>query len=463
MPPPTDFLVLPPWVVIAVAAVGLTLALIRPYLAFLLAVCLPVAASMRTTTFTRIDVPGAYVNLQDAALAIGLAAVLLDSLRQRYMIRVRAVAAAMITVLLIGAALTTFQYGLSYFTVRALRWGLTVPLYFVIGDNILRSDRRRVVFFRTLLVATVVAAVQQIVYYFGRVGGGGVAESLAARTTAFQMAHCEIWLLAGPLLVGGHIRRVWLQLPIALLFLGAVLTVQSRNTIVAFVGALPVLHLWLLRRRALTRQIRLLMIGVFLLLVTTVAIVFLGAGDLITSYTGRIVETASDWDTAVQRETRVEAALTELKDFMESSLVFGRGLDYFTHAHDLAIESDAGLPGFGHVGYVTYLSQLGIVGFVVYAIWFPCFVLRRARAAYNTFACPSPIDHMAALTAAMFLYGVLQFFITNHYLAQDVLSGVLAGFVASLYHEKHRGLIPQPRPVRLTTLSPAHVSTPRRN
>ncbi len=397
--------------------IGGILVLYRPYWAFLFAVFLSIGLSMETQSFTRTEELGAFFTMYDAVLIIFIAAFLFDSEK---IVTAPAVIFAMLAVLVIGLLQSVILLGLFYGPLRIFRWAITIPVLFVIAASMVRGEARLKSFLLTLIVAAVAAEVQHlfIVGEANRV----VSDVTQMRTVLFIGSASEAWLLAGPYVASGLIPHPWLQVAIGTLFLLANVSHQTRSIALGFLGGLPLFYLWLIKGQPVLAAKKLkgffclLMIGAILLAVT-------GFSEMASSYQGRLFNTFTKQGEG-DNISRVRAIHYELRAWLDSNLITGQGLSY----QDIYRRKLEGV-AFGHLGYIAYLSQLGIIGFLVYGVWFPAAVLRRARRIIKTAGASPVVLHLACLTGACFLMQALIFAMSGSYLQRLPVPGLLAGAV----------------------------------
>lgn len=423
--------VFPGFTIFILLAIGITLAVWKPFRGYLFSLFIPVALPIPTMTFTRFEGLGPYFNLYDACLVVMLTSVAVKAGRSQAISRLPMVPLAMLGVLFLGVIITTMHYGFYYETLRALRWGINVPLYFLGAFVMLRDERRHSSLLLTLFLGAVIAELQHLYFVLTNPALGDESQLGLLRSSMFQMAKSESWLLAGPYIVVRTIKWPWLQVSAAILFLAAAITTQTRTLALGLGGGFILYWLFFVRLDA-ARSRKYLPIAILAALITILIVIpRLNLGDVALGFTERLTDFAELGATDESAVGRIQALSLESSDWYEGgpvALIFGNGLDYFTQKYMLVQTDTATDASFGHVGYVTYLSQLGLIGFLIYAVWFPFVIVRRAMVLYRTSRNPAT-RHLAALGGAAFLYCAVAFIFSGHYLVTDVLAGTLAGFV----------------------------------
>jgi hypothetical protein len=422
--------------IVLMLVLGLLLTVFRPFVGFLISVVVPISLNSHTMTFTRIA--GPYFNLYDACALVGILALAASLIRERRRLIVPRIVLAMGGVLLTGFSLSTVQFGYTYETLRALRWAITLPLYCVMGANMVNTPTRCRSLLLTSFAGALFAKLQHLwVVTTGRLIGLGGSK---LRVMGFGTAKSEAWLVAGPYAVRGKIAHPVIQIAAGALFLAATITHQTRTVAVAIVGALPLHYAWFRTKQASGGIVRTLVVGAILCGLTLFALGQLGLTDTMQNYADRITQTIETRGGDSSAEARKLAVRIEVEDWLESGLLVGNGLFYFQR-YGSGVEGVYDEGGFGHVGYVTYLSQLGLVGFLVYAIIFPLMVLRNTRRIIKDSRLPEFIRYLGILTAAIFLYCAVAFAFTNHFLWTEILPGVCGGF--SLTALRHATIMPR--------------------
>lgn len=419
------------WGVLAIIlCIGIVLVFMSPYWAFLFAVFMSISMSQTTVTYTRTEELGAYFNLYDACLIVAILALVWD---QKKSFALPKPAMALLLVLLMGFFNSMLTLGFTYGGLRALRWAVTLPLYFILAANLVRGKARVKALLLTLILGAVAAELQHMAMVIRYRGVADNPDLL--RTIKFYVAGSDAWLLAGPYLVEGCILHPLIQMGIGGLFFLANISHQTRSVALGFMGGLLVYVLCFLRGpnsfrlQRLKGFVFLALLGIFLVAIT-------GFSGLAERYAERLAGTFSGNEAEAPIDDRLNALKLETQDWLEGNVLIGRGLDYFQiHGKELIKFNRKGGVAFGHLGYVTYLSQLGLIGFLVYAVYFPFAVIFRSRRIMQTPDISPVVAHLAALTGACFILQAVTFLFSSSYLITWIVPGVLAGAVWALSRE----------------------------
>jgi hypothetical protein len=419
------------WIILPVTLfLGLFLIIFRPYWAFLFSIFVSLSMSAKTLISTRMQETGAFFNLYDACLIIALLSCFIDVFSSKNNFKMPKMALTLLTLVTLGFINTAFSpLRFSYPVLRAYRWAITLPMFFIIAANMVRDEKRVKSLLLTLVAATFLAEAQ---YYFlaASLNVGNIAneDPEALRSTLFELSSPEVWLLAGPYMIAGRMLRPWVQLGVGCVILAGFLLLQSRGASIAFFLTLAVYHLWFLKGPNAFHLKRIIpLIKICFAAILLLAIFNLTA--LPKSTWDKINRTVADQEAM---EPRKNDAIVEGRDFLHGNIytmLLGNGLSYYEiyYKNPSLAGKLPGKVGFGHVGYITYLSQLGIVGFLVYALLFPASVILPAKRLFARTDTSSAINYLAAVVGACFLYKSLWFIFTNSYLTVHIYPGILAG------------------------------------
>jgi hypothetical protein len=416
------------WVGLAIPLlIGLVLIFFRPYWAFLFATFVAISFSNDTLVFTRTEELGAYFNVFDALLIISLLAFIMDR-KPRLVLPSPVI--ALVSVLSFGALFSALGLGFSLGILRIYRLAVTLPIEFFLAANLVYDEKRIRALLLVLIAGALVAEIQHLFLVFKV---SELTEDTGfLRTIKFYMAGSESWLLAGPYIAAGSIPHPFIQLGIGALFLAANLTHQTRSIALAFVVAMFGFYLWFTAGTHSYRwkrfKIILVVIGITMMVVIPSTLL----KDLTYAYGNRLAKTVTREDPTAGL-TRINAFKVEMHDWLSGNplvLMFGNGLGYWTTPHyklTLHRRDFRERIAWGHLGYISYLSQFGILGFLIYGIWFPVAVLRRARRLVKLPGLSPAVMHLALLTGACFILQAIMFLFTHGYLVRYFLPGLLGG------------------------------------
>jgi drug/metabolite transporter (DMT)-like permease len=399
------------WIGLAGALlVGIILLVFQPYKAFLYAVFISLALSMKTASFTRTEELGAFFNLYDACFLIAIMAFLFD---RRRTLSIPKPILAFCGVLLLGFVCSWAQYGMNYYLIRNLRWCITLPLAFLLAHNLVRGDDRIKSFLWTLLLAAVVAEIQHM--FFVVLARSAVIDA-TSRTIAFGMAYSFVWLLSGPFVVAGRIPRPRMQIAIAVLFLIATISGETRSIVIGYVGGLVVYYFWLIKGPNGFRWQRFKMLS-YIFIIGGLMTVVVGFSDMATSFMDRLVATTTA-KTALKAGTQSRELTLEIEmnDWLKGNILIGRGMNYYYSLYGAGKKGTGSDVAWGHLGYVTYLSQYGIIGFLIFGLYFPGAMVFRARRIIRLPDIPPATLYLALLAGACFIIQPLIFLFSGSFL-----------------------------------------------
>ena len=435
-----------PSVLIPVSLVlGLLLAASRPYAAFLAAVFVIVAGGGEYLNATRTEALGPYLNLLDAWTAVSLAAMVFDLERRRRKIRAPVYVPLLLMLLAFATVQDFARYGVSYESVRALRWAIQFPLAVLVGANLVTDAQRARRLLQALLGGAVAAALMHFAYIAVRFDARQLAAGSyqAIRTVIFLDGGLTPALLvtavAWPVGRGPEGRPLGLAKLLGLLVAGTLFVASmalslTRSVWIATVAALPAAAMVYRHRERRRPAGRRAALGPLL---ATMAVLAVVASVTVASLfpqisLGRVVVERVEglFDPEINRVsvgTRRAAAEIELGDWLDGTLLLGRGLFFFQEHMREREEATLAQYGFGHLGYVTYLSQLGLVGLLLYGVYVPVAVVGDSRRTWRSAEAPAS-RYLALLAGCCILYHAIMFAMSSSLLMLWTFApGILAG------------------------------------
>ena len=417
------------WLILPITLViGLFLVLSRPYSAFIFATFISIAFGQQTLLFTKIPGMG-FISLLDICLIISIAAWIKEILAKKQGLILPKPAIACLIVLFIGFFQSAFRYDQFYLTVRSLRWAIGLPIFFIITANLVTDEKRVKSLLWVLLIGGILASLQ---HGFWLLQVGKTVDIFTnpelLRNISF-LRNQESWLIAGPFIIARRIPKPWLQLAVAILFLGIFLTQQTRSLAIGVIGAIIIYYLWFVKDSATKQK------GITLLV-----IVFLGAlmllqfsnfSGLAENYLERLLGLTDTEQSYSSLDTRQNTFNIEMRDWWQGNVILGEGLFYYQrvgYGLEGVTTADIGRIAYNHLGYVAYLSQLGVVGFLVYGIWLPISVVLRAKQVFNSYTQIPAIRYMAAITGSTFISSIIIFTFSSSFISgYVVIPGIIAG------------------------------------
>jgi hypothetical protein len=374
----------PQFVIPVVLGVGIFLAVVRPYTAFLFALVLLTAGDATKLNQTRVSALGPYFNLSDACMLVALTGFFFDRVAGKRPIRTPQIVFLMCFVLIIATVQSFWRFGWTYETMRAFRWAIDMPVALFLGANLVTSVDRTRGLIRSLLIGALLAAIQHLLL----VADIWRTQSLDMRTfhvmrTIVYWAGCmpAAFILTAAIwqMPAGHVKKGLFTLA-GLLFFGTVFMNQTRSLWISMAATVPCLLCVFKSSRRVFRAARfVLLIAVVLVATGLIAGRIMPGLDVFKLAGKRLVDLSSE---KTQSGTRQRAFQAEMREWSDGTLVFGRGL-YFYQVLPFFPDNPARKIAFGHLGYVTYLSQMGLLGVFVYGLCLPFGAVRDARWLWN--------------------------------------------------------------------------------
>jgi hypothetical protein len=431
----------PESVLVTVLVIGLLLAVFRPYMALLLSVFLLTAGNIGDLNQTRTSLLGPYLNLGDACLLIAVVALFIENMRSKMPLLLPQVVLLLLLVLTIGLYQSLWKLGLTYETMRAYRWGLELPLSLFLGANFVTSAARAKKLVGALFCGAALTALQHILFVWTAWRQLDVQAYSAIRTIGFW-GGCMASAFLVTAVIWKPPANMWKKIVLVVagvLFLATLLMNQTRSLWFATAGAIPLLVLLFKRTNRLASLMRYTVITVVVILGTALVVRQVLPGlsffDLTTS---RFEMLMDDNTRKMQTSTRERSFYIEMNNWMDGTLVFGRGL-YFFQTFRNPKEDWREYAAFGHLGYVTYLSQLGLIGFLVYGLYLPLSIIRDGRWLWYHSDDPA-IRYTALLGTASMICLSIMFIISSQFLSSGYAApGVLYGAIWALAR--------QPKPI----------------
>jgi hypothetical protein len=433
----------PQFAILAVLGIGILLAILKPYKAFLLALVLLTAGNATIFNQTRTSLLGPYLNLGDACLLVVIMALFFDRYRSKKPLRVPQVVPLILFALTISALQSFWKLGWTYETARAYRWGLQLPIAYFLGANLVTSSNRAKGLLAALLCGAVLSALQHLFFILTVWSLKSLnMQSYHLMRTIDYLGGClspaflvtaVIWKLPG------NIRNKIFSLTTGLLFLASLFLNQTRSVWLATVGAIGCLLVLFKRRRRVTNVMKFGVIIVLMVFAMAWVCQQVMPGlDVSELAVDRIRLLLADDTRNMHMGTRERAFKTEMSSWLDGTLIFGQGLQFMQTIRNP--ESGPNRIAFGHLGYVTYLSQMGLIGLLAYGLYFPLRVLHDAQRLWRNGGQPV-LRYMGLLGAASIILLSIMFLMSSNFLGLGYFApSVLYGSLWSLAKPKRNEL-----------------------
>jgi O-antigen ligase len=380
---------------------------------------------------TRVPGFGPYLNLSDVCVLIAFVSVFLDQYRSHESPRVPQIVSFMLFALIISTCQSFWRLGWTYETLRSFRWGLEMPIAFLLGSNMIASAQRAKSLTCALFCGAVLAAIQHGVFVMSlwQTKGLSMESYHVARTITFwggcMASAFLVASVAWPIPRG--FGRVLLYVAVRLAFLATLLLNQTRSLWLGTAASIPIVAYLFDRRnwcRSMTRVAVAGLLAVFVL--APVARRFIPGLDIIELINSRVATSLQSDPEARGSATRARAFRIEMQSWMDGTLVFGRGLCFFQAIRNYP-EDESRYVAFGHLGYVTYLSQAGLVGLLAYGLCLPLGVVRAGRRMWFH-SSESAVRYAGLLGTASIMCVSIMFVTSAHFLSLGYFApGVLYG------------------------------------
>jgi hypothetical protein len=400
-----------------VLAVAVPLGALRPWWLFLGTTVAITGGSLTEFVQTRTPWLGAFMNLNDTCLYATLWALFYDWLRHRSKIQLPGPVVAMVGILLVASFQTSLRLGVTYDTIRALRWALSFPIAFFAAANFHWDEKRAWQLAGALFLGAFLAGVQHsiLIIRIGPLAYHGFARTIEFLASGIPQAVMVVaMLLPLPRRLG---LRFFYLFAMGFMLLSTMLS-QTRSVWLAMIASIPMAFLCYRQPQRLGLILRLVVVGVVGLLIAV--LVFQAAFpemDLIEMTLDRFFllmdKTASEGSTG----TRMRAFEYEMSHWKEGTWILGRGLDFFQGERYFNEGAFSTRIAYGHLGYVTYLSQLGLLGLFIYAVYLPWRGLKTSIRLWNATSVES-YRYLAALS------GVVIFFLCVMFIMSSSLLGL---------------------------------------
>jgi len=407
--------------------IGLPLAIIRPFYAFLMVIIISSGIDSTSLTYTRTQFLGPYFNANDACLLIALSAILSYCVILNNNIYIPSISKLMVAILLIGFVQSLLIYkGSTYKVFQAMRWAIGLPLYMIVSATIVKKPKELRLVLAAIIFGSVISALQHITFVkslieFSETTAGNIAYY---RTNVFSSP--GQWILISGILWLHRIRIGYrpLGVIVVILFSISVFLSQTRSVWISLIASLLVALPIYQDRNIRKNIILILLVGIT---------IFFGVRGII----NHILPEATIEEIIVQRfdpfreeDSPFESTFgrkldfeIELKEWMKGTMIFGRGLSYF-YSNEFKIYESLDV-AWGHLGHVTVLAQLGVFGLIVYSILFPAIIIKSSIKLWKI--TTGDIKYLGLLAGVCMISSWICFFMSGSFLNQNVVLGIIFG------------------------------------
>jgi len=407
-----------------VLLIGIPLAFLSPYKAFLFVVFGLSARHFSASVQTRIFL-GPYFNLNDALILTGILALFINVVGQKKPLRFPLPVALLFFMLMISIAHGYYAVGdFDINVIRYSKYSLVFPTVFLLSANFLSDSKRAQDFFFVLLAGGMTASLHHIYLSIQAYSNGLTFQS--ARDIGFLL-HPGYFLLLSATQDQFYFRKKRIALALALpLFTVSLILDQTRSVWFGMFGAALLTPFVL--KSPLKRLGRLICIFLFLYLTTTFLFSYFFPGAALSENIQSRLDQISD-QYASGTNSRQIGARVELDAWLSSNILFGRGMGSQATFSEKYLGDDS--IAFGHIGYVAYLTYTGLIGLFIYAVYIPVKILSIGKRLHDF----SQDEDFIRLVAVMGIAGILM-----HAIISAFTSGYVSPSNMGLYYGAVIGL-----------------------
>jgi hypothetical protein len=417
----------------AAGFVGLALIVFRPYWAFLFAVFCLAGRNFHAAVFTRTEALGAFLNLNDLFMWICVLALGVFILKRKTFWAPK-VLIALFIINYLAAMQSFFQYGFESEVLRAVWAAAIFPVMFLVGANLVTTEKDAYQIYWALFLGAVVAALQHLVFINIQLPMvvRPTSEEVFLRSISYIMSG-GMFLVVSAIFIKGRLgitRRLlyWLWLAGLVLITFSYILSLTRTVWVGVIAAGIGVFFWTISGQRINYLSRSLKIGLASLLILggifTVSTFFFPSLDLkgLVEQRTEAVQRTEAFDEAYK--TREQGFESEINIWLNSWLILGGGTALppaFWHA------STKNVGALRHVALSAYLACFGVLGLVVYWVWLPFATIKAGRSLFLAHKS----DYLGALALAAMavaFYDFATILSSNHYLgAGSHINGLIYG------------------------------------
>jgi hypothetical protein len=426
--------------------IGLPLALFKPYKGFLVITFLACAADSTSLTYTRTQFLGPYFNANDACLLIALTATISYGVLLKNKIRFPDVTKLMVAVLLIGFFQSLIMVGEStYEVLRAMRWAVALPVYFVFAATMVDEEKKVKMLLIAILLGSIISSLQHIIFVKSRMETFILMGDSVGVFRTFAFSNPGLWLLLAGIVWMPKIRSFYRPLIYisAVMFAASVFLHQTRSIWISSIAALPIAFVLFMQKDIVKKSI-IISISVLVLFVGVLQLIShvlpeIKPNDIILQRIGPYAEQDTRYESTLDRQMDFKL---EVEEWMKGTLIFGRGLTYFSAGSYESYDTDD--VAWGHLGHVTTLAQLGLIGLFVYSFLLPIIIVNNSRKLWR-FAT-GETKFLGVLAGVCMISSWICFIMSGSFLGQNVAVGIIFGSAyrqAGLYRIQSESELPR--------------------
>lgn len=407
--------------------IGLPLAFIKPYKAFIVVTFFTIALDSASLTYTRTTLLGPYFNANDAFLLITFTATMSYCVALRNKIHLPEIVKYMVAVLIVGFIQSLYVCGEpTYEIIRAMRWAIAMPLYFIFSATIADDEKKVKPLLIAILFGSLFSVLQHILFVTSRIEMYVMPEIDIGHFRTLAFSNPGIWLLLAGIVWIPKIKfiyRPFLYIA-AVLFAVSVVLNQTRSIWISSIAALPITIFMFKQKDYCKKSVIIIMytsilvFGVFQ--VISHILPDIKTGDIILQRLEPYTEQDRRYEATFDRQMDFKL---EVEEWMKGTLIFGRGLSYFTS--ESYADDDSGDVAWGHLGHITTLAQLGLIGLFVYSYLLPIAIVKYSKKLWQ-FATDET-KYLGLLAGVCMISSWICFIMSGSFLSHNVTAGIIYG------------------------------------
>lgn len=412
--------------------IGLPLAVLKPFKAFLIVVFLISAAGTTEFTYARISALGPYFNANDACLIVSIIAMISYVKITEKKIVFPIVTRWIFLVLFIGFFQSWYLIsGFHYEVLRSLRYAISMPIYFIVAATMVNSEGKVRLLLVMLFLGSIFSAFEHI--FFVRSVVNQTASDISIdqfRTIEFRSP--GLWILLSSIVWLPNLKGILNHKMLVAggsLFAVSVLLNQTRSIWISSIAAIPLVFMLFPQKKAVKRAV-IISLLLPVLFIGMLAIIHLATpsikvDNIIAQRLTTLTDASNRSESTMTRQNDFERETTE---WLRSTLVFGCGLVYFAPYY---LDYYRGYRvAWGHLGHLSILTQLGIVGLFVFSIYLPIKIIQAARKLWRENS--QEIKFLGLLGGMCMVWSWICFFMSDSFLGYTHFTdGIIFGSVWS--------------------------------
>jgi hypothetical protein len=294
---------------------------------------------------------------------------------------------------------------------------MNLPVFFIISATMVDSKEKLKPLLIALFLGSIVSAIEHFMFvrFNIDISGGSIAY---ARTISFLSPGIFFSIAILIWMPKLNPRDKLIIIISCIIFVISTLLNQTRSIWLSTVAALIVALLLFNPKKLIVKIFTFptILTGFFICVLVTTGLLFPEI-DLVQM----IIDRLAGLKTQYYSFTRLLSFKLEMNAWWNGSLIFGRGLWFFSEYTDSTIIA------WGHLGHVTILSQLGIIGLVVYSFYLPATIIRASMTLWKHET--KETKFFGLLAGIIMIFYWICFIMSDSFLSQHMVGGIIFGAV----------------------------------